>query len=135
MEPGQDWEVIGLIAEARNQLRQPPGPQIYFPSWQDSSRSDVVTLLLNLSTRPTPALLESIQKAIHTVEPAVGVRTPIDLEQQAKAQLAGEKFTLFMLQLVSGLTLALALLTAALACWLPARAAARVDPAELLRSD
>jgi putative ABC transport system permease protein len=107
--PGKSWEVIGVVSDIREQIRsKDPRPQYYFPNWQDSNQSDVISLMLDLSVKPSTALIQSIRKAIHDVEPQVGVRVPVELEERARMEISKERFTLFVLELISAISMLLA---------------------------
>jgi predicted permease len=111
IETGKSWEVIGVVSDIRDQLRKKdPQPQYYFPNWQDSNRSDVISLMLDLSVKPSPALIQSIRKAIHNVEPQAGVRVPVELQERARMEINKERFTLFVLELISAISMLLAVL-------------------------
>ncbi len=105
----RSWQVIGVVSDVREDLRdQKPWPQYYYPVWQDSNPMPIISMIVNASIKPTPALIQSISKAIHDVEPNAGLRAPVQLEEAARAQISKERFTLFMLQLISGLSMLLA---------------------------
>lgn len=105
------WEVIGVVSDIRDEIRSKEGrPQFYYPNWQDTYRADVISLRLDLSVAPTPALTRTIRRAIHDVDPHIGVRTPVELERAARAQINRERFTLFVLELISAIAMLLAVL-------------------------
>lgn len=110
VEAGDPWEVIGVVADVRNQGRRRPGPEFYHPYGQDVGRSDVLTLLLDCAPRPGAALLQAVRRAIHDVEPLAGVRPPVILEEAAREEMAPERLMLGLLQLISAVALALAAL-------------------------
>jgi len=68
----------------------------------------IISLIANSSIEPTPALIQSIRNAIHDVEPQVGLRAPVELEEAARSQINKERFTLFVLELISALSILLA---------------------------
>jgi putative ABC transport system permease protein len=110
IEPGSAWEVIGVVGNIREELRSNEAkPQFYFPIWQ-ANRSDVITLMVDASLQPSAAFIQSIRKAIHEVDPRVGVRMPIELEKAARWQMNDERFTLFVLGLISSVSTLLAVL-------------------------
>ncbi len=105
----QSWEVIGVVSDIRTKLRsKDPQPQYYFPNWQDRNPTDALSLMLDLSIKPSAGLIQSIRKAIHDVEPLAGVRVPVELEEAARAEINKERFTLFVLELVSAISMLLA---------------------------
>jgi putative ABC transport system permease protein len=104
----RSWQVIGVVSDVRDLLRATAGPKYYYPVWQDSDRMPVISLIVNSSIKPTPALIQSIRKAIHDVEPQAGVRVPVELEEAARAQINKERFMLFILELISALSMLLA---------------------------
>jgi putative ABC transport system permease protein len=109
VQNGKFWEVIGVVYDIRERLRSKDSqPQFYFPNWQNSIRMDSISLMLDLSIKPTSALVQSIRKAIHDIEPRAGVRAPVELEERARMEINKERFTLFMLELISVLSLLLA---------------------------
>lgn len=107
----RQWEVIGVVSDIRDDLRSNERrPQFYYPNWQDTNRSDVISLRLDLSTAPTPVLTRTIRKAIYDVNPQIGVRAPVELEKAAREQINRERFTLFVLELISAVAMLLAVL-------------------------
>ena len=105
----QSWEVIGVVSNIREKLRsKDPQPQYYYPNWQDSGGEDAISLMLELSIKSSSALIQSIRKAIHDMEPQAGVRVPVELEEAARKEINKERFTLFALELISALSILLA---------------------------
>jgi putative ABC transport system permease protein len=105
---GAPWEVIGLVGDVRAAVREPGKPQFYYPYWQDPDVSDVLSLLLDCGRRLTPVQIDSVRKAIHEVDPRLGVRVPVDLEEVARFQSARERLVTGVLQMVSAVALLLA---------------------------
>jgi putative ABC transport system permease protein len=111
IETGQSWEVIGVVSDIREQIRsKDPQPQYYYPNWQDSGEKDALSLMLDLSIKPSAALIQSIRKAIHDMAPQAGVRVPVELEEAARKEFNKERFTLFVLELISAISMLLAVL-------------------------
>jgi predicted lysophospholipase L1 biosynthesis ABC-type transport system permease subunit len=97
-------------AAVKDRIRDPGYPQLYFPDWMDEGPSDVLSILVDCALKPDAGLLQTLRLAIHEVEPWVGVRLPVVLEEMAAQELARERFTLRILQLISALALALSVL-------------------------
>jgi predicted permease len=109
IDTDHSWQVIGVVSDVRENLRdQKPWPQYYYPVWQGSNPMPIISLIVKSSIKPTPALIQSIRKAIHDVEPQAGLRTPVELEEAARSQVNKERFTLFILELISALSMLLA---------------------------
>jgi hypothetical protein len=87
----RSWQVIGVVSDIRETLRDEKlWPQYYYPVWQDSNPMPIISLIANSSIEPTPALIQSIRNAIHDVEPQVGLRAPVELEEAARSQINKE---------------------------------------------
>jgi len=106
----EPWTVIGLVDDVRDTPRSKGEPEFYYPAWQEDAPSDVISLLIDVSVKPTPALLQAIRNAVREVDGSLGLRPPIGLEEAAQKQVDAERFTLKLLQLISALSLTLALL-------------------------
>ena len=111
IQKGKPWEVIGVVNDIRERLRSRDSrPQFYFPHWQNPIGMDSMSLMLDLSVKPTSSLEQSIRKAIYAIEPRAGVRAPVELEERARMEIDKERFTLFVLEVISALSLLLAVL-------------------------
>lgn len=103
------WVVLGVVSDFRVDIRSKSvQPQYYFPSWQIVYPRRALSLLLDFSVEPSPALLQSVRKIIHQVEPLAGVRTPVDLEKEAHRAINKERFTLGILGALSAVSTLLA---------------------------
>jgi len=105
----EGWEVIGIVADVREQPREKPRPQIYYPSWQ-SPRQEVVSILMRLANPTDAKLGEAVRRAVFAVDPLVAAMPPRVLLAAAESQIRQERFTLTVLQVLATLSLALAAL-------------------------
>lgn len=103
------WQVVGVVQDVREQARERPRPQLYYPYWQGPTDS-VASLLLRLNQPPNVAVADAVRRAIYSVDPLVATMPWRPLVDEAAAQFAQERYMLAVLQVLSGLALGLAVL-------------------------
>ena len=105
---GQKWQVVGIVKNVREQPREQPQPQLYFPFWQLTASG--VSVLLRLGKAPDVALADAVRRAVYAVDPLVATMPLRPLTDAAAARVSQERYTLAVLQVLSALALGLAVL-------------------------
>jgi putative ABC transport system permease protein len=102
------WQVVGVVRDVRERVREKPRPQFYFPYWQ--RQTVVATVLLRLGKPSDVALADAVRRAIFAVDPLVATMQLRPLAEAAAGQVSQERYTLAVLQVLSALALGLAVL-------------------------
>jgi putative ABC transport system permease protein len=98
------WEIAGVVGD---QLSQRDGARLYFPYWQ-AAGWQTGELLLKLAGEAGPKFAVEIRRAVYEVDPKIAVMNVQSLPQQRGMEVANERFASTVLQVLSGLALALA---------------------------
>jgi ABC-type antimicrobial peptide transport system permease subunit len=100
---GEHWvTIVGVVADARQQLNQPPGDEIYVPLLQSRQLS---TTWLVRSTVDAGTMARQVRTAVHSVDPDQPVENFRTLEEVRTASLEAPRVTASLLALFALLAL------------------------------
>jgi predicted lysophospholipase L1 biosynthesis ABC-type transport system permease subunit len=91
----QGFEVVGVVTDARmTSLDRTPPLMVYLPYWW---RSRAATTLLVKTTTDPEAMLASVRRAVHGVDPEIAIGQSRPLETLVEASLAGRRYQVQLL--------------------------------------
>ncbi|PTX94392.1 ADOP family duplicated permease [Opitutus sp. ER46] len=103
----KSWQVVGIVRDLHVHARGKPEPEFWHPYWQDSDDT-VCTLLIRTSGRPDAALADGIRRAVFSINPLIATMPLRLLSESADQQIASERYTKTVLQVLSTIALGLA---------------------------
>ncbi len=134
-DPQKAWQVVGVVRSSKyHDLRQEMPPQMYVPISQSHGVGLFVDVRAILGATPGAIQISVLRDALRPA--LVGVLTGLALALLAARVIRGLLYGIEPGDPVTLMVTAATVLGVALAgAWLPARAAARIDPMAALRSE
>jgi predicted permease len=91
----QGFQVVGVVGDARTTaLDKTPPLMVYLPYWWRSRAA--TTVLVKTTTDPT-AILASVRRAVHAIDPEIAVGQSRPLDELVEASVAGRRYQVQLL--------------------------------------
>jgi putative ABC transport system permease protein len=99
------WQVIGVVADVRESLREAPGKKIYMPA--SVAPNSVTSFVVRMSGKPNAEATTRLRQAIHRLDPRIVCYSAVPLVDARNDQLYVEHLVLSVLRVLSAIAILL----------------------------